>query len=42
MNVHVWNVHSHSGPGRYFKDLKYTGRYSQFLFINGGVWAIRR
>ena len=37
--VHVWNVHSHSGPGRYFKDLRYTGRYIGFLRINGGVWT---
>lgn len=23
---------------RYFTDLKYTGRYNQFLYINAGVW----
>lgn len=39
VKVHLWNVHRHSGPGRYFKDLKYTGRYRAFLHINGGVWA---
>jgi hypothetical protein len=39
VKVHLWNVHRHSGPGRYFKDLKYTGRHSGFLHINGGVWA---
>ena len=39
VKIHLWNVHRHSGPGRYFKDLKYTGRYSAFLHINGGVWA---
>ena len=53
VNIHLWNVHSHSGPGRYFKDLKYTGTHSldpisgghgrsRFLYISGGVWAIRR
>lgn len=41
IKIHLWNVHSHLGPGRYFKDLKHTGRYSQFLFIKGGVWASR-
>ena len=39
VKIHLWNVHRHSGPGRYFKDLKYTGRYRAFLHINGGVWA---
>ena len=39
VKVHLWNVHRHSGPGRYFKDLKYSGRHSAFLHINGGVWA---
>jgi hypothetical protein len=39
VNIHVWNVHRHSSPGRYFKDLKYTGRYRAFLVIAGGGWA---
>ena len=39
VKIHLWNVHSHSGPGRYFKDLKYTGRYKQFIHVNGGVWV---
>jgi hypothetical protein len=39
VNIHLWNVHSHSGPGRYFKDLKYTGRYKQFMHISDGVWV---
>ena len=53
VTIHLWNVHSHSGPGRYFKDVKYTGTHSldpisgghgrsRFLYISGGVWAIRR
>lgn len=41
VKVHLWNVHSHSGPGRYFKDLKYTGRYRAFLHINHPYGARR-
>ena len=37
VKIHLWNVHRHSGPGRYFKDLKYIGRYSAFLHVSGGV-----
>jgi hypothetical protein len=39
VTIHLYRVRSHSGPGRYFKDLKYTGRHSGFLHISGGVWA---
>jgi hypothetical protein len=39
VKVHLWNVHRHSGPGRYFRYPRYTGRNSAFLHINDGVWA---
>jgi len=41
-NIHLYNVHRHSGPGYYFKDLKYTGPHGAYLVIAGGGWAQRR
>jgi hypothetical protein len=41
-NIHVFNPHTHSGPGWYFKDLKYTGHHGAYLVIAGGGWAQRR
>jgi hypothetical protein len=42
VNSHLYAVHSHSGPGRYFSNLRYSGSHARHLWITSrGYWNWR-
>jgi hypothetical protein len=43
VNIHLYGVFNHAGPGRNFGNLKYSGSHSKHLWINSqGSWTWNR